>query len=65
MISLALTWMMFVAVVVVVVVVLKLMLISIGEGGGDGKKLNCSEKFSVLTSEFVKGENDICGYRSC
>ena len=43
-----------------VVVVLKLMLISIGEGGGDGKKVNCSEKFSMLTSDFVKGENDIC-----
>ena len=42
-------------------VVLKLMLISIGEGGGDGKKVNCSERFSVLTSDCVKGDSDICG----
>ena len=40
---------------------LKLMLISIGEGGGDDQKVNCSERFSVLTSEFVKGDSDSCG----
>ena len=53
MISLALAWMMFEVVVVV--------LISIGEGSGDGKKVNCSERFSVLTSDCVKGDSDICG----
>ena len=50
-----------VVVVVVVVVMLKLMLISIGEGNEDGQKVNCSERFSVLTSDCVKGDSDICG----
>ena len=54
-ISLALTWMMFVA-VGGGGVVLKLMLISIGEGGGVGKKVNCRERFSVLISD-----SDSCG----
>ena len=35
-------------------VVLKLLLLSIGEGGGVGKKVNCRERFSVLTSDSVE-----------